>query len=188
MDGEPWYRLPIRSAGMYEPCIMNPWLLLIGFVRVVLFNSVRIYKNAVLQVKIYSRTKRGGDMPRRTLESLGTIVRERRGHRKLREVAEEIRISPATLMRVETGRIPDVGTFGKICAWLSIDPGSFLGFDEGVAQPSGLPAAPSSLLISAHLKADQLPHLETVSALATLILLAAKTQAPTPSITSNDET
>lgn len=116
-------------------------------------------------------------MPRRTLESLGTIVRERRGHRKLREVAKEIRISPATLMRVESGRIPDVGTFGKICVWLEMDPGSFLGFNrgaEGDAQVRSDPSAPLS--ISAHFKADQVPRPETVKALATLILLAARNQ------------
>jgi transcriptional regulator with XRE-family HTH domain len=127
-------------------------------------------------------------MPRRTLESLGTIVRERRGHRKLREIAKEIAISPATLMRVESGRIPDVGTFGKICAWLGIDPGHFLGFERGAAgQPTAATTETSSISISAHLKADQLPQPETVKALATLILLAAKTQAPTRTTTSHDE-
>jgi transcriptional regulator with XRE-family HTH domain len=61
-------------------------------------------------------------MPRRTLGSLGAMVREKRGTRKLRDVAAEIGIGPATLMRVEAGRIPDVGTFGKICRWLGVDP------------------------------------------------------------------
>jgi transcriptional regulator with XRE-family HTH domain len=127
-------------------------------------------------------------MPRRTLESLGTIVRERRGNRKLREAAKDIGISPATLMRVESGRIPDVGTFGKICAWLGIDPGSFLGFEgEAAGQTPAITSETTSISISAHLKADQLPQPETVRALATLILLAAKTQAPTRTTTSYDE-
>ena len=127
-------------------------------------------------------------MPRRTLESLGTIVRERRGHRKLREAAEDIGISPATLMRVESGRIPDVGTFGKICAWLGIDPGQFLGFEQGAAgQPTVATTEPSSISISAHLKADQLPQPETVRALARLILLAVKMQAPIRTNTPHDE-
>jgi transcriptional regulator with XRE-family HTH domain len=116
-------------------------------------------------------------MPRRTLESLGTIVRERRGHRKLREVAKEIHISPATLMRVESGRIPDVGTFGRICVWLDLDPGSFLGFNRGEKGDPETPSdPPTPLSISAHFKADQTPRPETVKALATLILLAAKNQ------------
>src|SRR6266403_843321 len=55
---------------------------------------------------------KGGSMPKRPLESLGVIVREKRAHRKLRETAKEIGIGPATWMRVESGRIPDVETFG----------------------------------------------------------------------------
>src|SRR5262245_17719976 len=122
-------------------------------------------------------------MPRRTLESLGTIVRERRARRGLREVAAEIKISPATLMRVENGRTPDVATFGKICAWLDIDPGSFLGFER-----SGPTRNAHGFTISVHLKADQTPEPETVSALAKLILLAARNQGPAPTNTPNDET
>lgn len=32
-------------------------------------------------------------------------------------------------MRVENGRIPDIETFGKLCHWLQIEPGSFLDFE-----------------------------------------------------------
>ena len=55
-------------------------------------------------------------MPRRTLESLGALVKTKRGGKKLREVAKEIGIGAATLMRIENGRTPDIGTFGKIYA------------------------------------------------------------------------
>lgn len=112
-------------------------------------------------------------MPKKPLESLGAIVREKRGTRKLRETAHEIGISPATLLRVEAGRIPDVETFGKMCLWLKIDPNEFL----GTVHP-----AQSYLSVSVHFKADKNPKPETVSALAKMVLLAVASQAPTPDI------
>ncbi len=112
-------------------------------------------------------------MPRRPLESLGAIVRDRRGNRKLRETAREIGISAATLLRVESGRIPDVETFGKICKWLEMDPGKFLGSPQA-SQPF--------LLVSAHFKADQNPKPQTVEALAKMVLLAIASQPRTPDI------
>ena len=42
-------------------------------------------------------------MPRRTLESLGRLVREKRGARRDEETAAEIGIGTATLMEIETG-------------------------------------------------------------------------------------
>lgn len=116
-------------------------------------------------------------MPRKTLASLGALVRAKRGTRKLREVAREIGIGPATLMRVENGRIPDVTTFARICRWLEVDPGTFLGYDQkrAVPQISGAESS-ATLMISAHLKAEQVPTLETVQALAKMILFAAKKQ------------
>lgn len=110
------------------------------------------------------------------LSSLGVMVRDKRGTRKLREVAKEIGISPATLMRVESGRIPDVTTFGKICHWLGVGPGSFLGFepkDETEKIPAG---EPQPVLVSAHLKLDQTPQQQTVHAVATMLLWAMKKQ------------
>ena len=116
-------------------------------------------------------------MPRKPLESLGAAVRAQRGQRKLRDVAREIGIGTATLMRVESGRIPDVATFGKLCIWLQIEPGTFLGFDPGQRTPTpsttGLPAP---VFVSAHLRADQTPNHDTVQALAQMLLLAAKAQ------------
>lgn len=111
-------------------------------------------------------------MPKRTLESLGILVRKRRGTRKLRETANEIGIGPATLLRIESGRIPDVLTFGKICKWLSIDPAEFLGTEIGPGR-----AQPRHLVASAHMKVDQNPQPETIKALAEMILLAANAQS-----------
>jgi transcriptional regulator with XRE-family HTH domain len=118
-------------------------------------------------------------MPKRPLESLGAIVRERRGKKKLRETALEIGIGPATLMRVENGRIPDVETFGKICIWLKTDPGAFLGFTPpGVAQNPTQDATSSS--ISAHFRADQTPKPATVNALAKMVLYTLRAQPRFP--------
>jgi transcriptional regulator with XRE-family HTH domain len=109
-------------------------------------------------------------MTRRALSSLGVLVRERRGARKLREVAQEIGIGPATLMRIESGRIPDVATFGKVCKWLAVDPGEFLGFDSKSHEMN------EPISISAHFKAEATPKPETVHALARMLQYVMKHQ------------
>src|SRR2546430_17741453 len=100
-------------------------------------------------------------MPRKPLESLGSAVRARRGQRKLREVAREIGIGTATLMRVESGRIPDVATFGKICQWLDIEPGTFLGFEPGQRVSAKGGGAPRPPFFSGHLPANPTPQHKT---------------------------
>lgn len=111
-------------------------------------------------------------MSSKNLSGLGMMVRKKRGEMKLRDTAAQIGISPPTLMRVENGRIPDVATFGKLCAWLQVDPGDFLGYKqkESKAPPTG------TLSISAHFRADKTPKKETVNALAKMILLAMMSQ------------
>src|ERR1700722_5110787 len=116
----------------------------------------------------------GGRMPKRPLESLGVLVREKRGHHKLRETAKAIDIGSATLMRIESGRIPDVETFGKLCRWMKIDPKEFLGFE--VKQASKSPTDPKISTFSVHLKTDRTPKKETVNALAQMILIANSAQ------------
>ena len=111
-------------------------------------------------------------MPRQTLAALGPRVRDKRGARRLREVSREIGINPATLLRVESGRIPDVGTFGKLCQWLGADPSEFLGLtSKGEASTH---ATDGPIQISAHFKAERLPNPETAKALARMILFAAQ--------------
>jgi len=113
-------------------------------------------------------------MPRRPLESLGASVREKRGQKKLRETAREIGFGTATLTRVESGRIPDLETFGKICRWLAIDPGEFLGYETS---PRKTPSAPHpTSTVTAHLKADRTPKAATVSAIAQMVLTAMASQ------------
>jgi len=116
-------------------------------------------------------------MPHRSLGSLGAMVRKKRGDAKLRETAHQIGIGPATLLRVESGRIPDVATFGKICKWLGVDPGSFLGFETDPKDDRGGGRQP--LFVSAHLRADRTPKPATVNALAQMILYAARSQHAT---------
>lgn len=114
-------------------------------------------------------------MRKRTLESLGGLVRDKRGQQKLRETALQVGIGPATLMRIENGRTPDVETFGKICRWLEIDPGSFLGFEPKEDRTTA--NGESMISVGAHFKTDQNPQPATVQALAQMMLLAMQMQA-----------
>ncbi|MGO8917010.1 MAG: helix-turn-helix domain-containing protein [Stellaceae bacterium] len=55
------------------------------------------------------------------------MILQKRGRRGMRAVAKEIGISFATLSRLERGRPPRVDTLKKVCTWLRIDPGRYLG-------------------------------------------------------------
>ncbi len=113
-------------------------------------------------------------MPHPTLATLGSQVNKRRGNKTLRDAAKEIGIGAATLMRVEAGRVPDLDTFGKICKWLKVDPGGYLGFPATTAATP--PANAGVMAISAHLRADATPNPNTAHALARMIMLAAARQ------------
>jgi transcriptional regulator with XRE-family HTH domain len=115
-------------------------------------------------------------MPKLALTALGVLVRKKRGDRKLREVAKEIRITAPTLMRIEAGRVPDVATFGKVCLWLGVDSGDFLGSPARSGASPNKSAEPA-MRVSAHFKADQLPLPETANALARMLLFLAQRQA-----------
>lgn len=116
-------------------------------------------------------------MASRKLSSLGALVRKKRGERKLRETAHDVGIGPATLMRVENGRIPDIETFGKLCKWLGVDPGTFLGFERNQSSRSSqVVSLDTPISLSAHFRADQTPEPATVDALAKMILLAVRSQ------------
>ena len=77
----------------------------------------------------------------------------------MRETAAAIGIAPATLLRVEGGRIPDVVTFGKLCNSFGIDPKVFLGADEATKKV----AVRQRLEVCAHLKADQAPNMKPLT-------------------------
>ena len=109
-------------------------------------------------------------MAKVTLRNLGTIIRERRGNRGLREVAREIPTSPATLSRIEAGKMPDLTTFGKLCQWLEIDPAHLLGITSSGSEPS----EKQSITAAAHLRAEKEIDRDTARALANVILQAQR--------------
>lgn len=111
-------------------------------------------------------------MARLTLQNLGTEVRKKRGERGLREVAGEIGISAPTLSRVESGKMPDLQTFGKLCRWMEVDPGEIL----NVAKQS----PDDTMIASVHLKAKREISPETANALANVIVRAQKRFADLP--------
>ena len=101
-------------------------------------------------------------MAKITLQNLGTITRESRGAKGLRETAREIGTSPATLSRIEGGKLPDISTFVKLCQWLKINPSELMGLDN--------PSAPRTA--TAHLRAQKEIHPDTARALANVIVKA----------------
>lgn len=108
-----------------------------------------------------------------TLLRLGAMLRDRRGTRGVRELAAEIGISPATLSRVEGGKLPDLVTFRKICAWLKVDPRQILGL-PGAQEGSTEPSIPDSMTAAVHLRADAQLSQEAAGDLAALILAAQR--------------
>ena len=60
-------------------------------------------------------------------QHLAELVKSKRGERSLRDLAQEIgEISPATLSRIENGKMLDVETFLRLCDWLQIVPQQFI--------------------------------------------------------------
>ncbi len=101
------------------------------------------------------------------IQIVGTKLRERRGSRGVREVAEEVGISPATLSRVERGHLPDIETFGKVCQWLKLDPSEVLGVR--VQQTSD-----ERTKAMVHFRKDNTLRPETAQALGFLIIAAQR--------------
>ena len=63
-------------------------------------------------------------------KTLGNLLQQKRGSMGIRAAAGEIGISPATLSRIENGRVPDLDTLRKVCTWLGADPAEYLGGSE----------------------------------------------------------
>lgn len=98
---------------------------------------------------------------------LGEKVFSKRAGRGVRAVALEIGISAATLSRIERGYTSDVDTFQKVCLWLGVDAGEFLGGNTNhQATPAGMP------VVAVHFRKDQAIAPKTAKALADLILVA----------------
>jgi transcriptional regulator with XRE-family HTH domain len=98
-----------------------------------------------------------------TLEDLGRLLQQKRGSRGIREVAREIGISHATLLRVERGHLPDLENYQKICKWIGIDVTSVVG---PVALTGSRPVA------QVHFRKAPTVSAKTAQALAKMILTA----------------
>ena len=57
---------------------------------------------------------------------LASMIKSKRGKKGLRDTADEIEISAATLSRVEQGNLPDVETFLRLCKWLKVSTDTFV--------------------------------------------------------------
>lgn len=103
-----------------------------------------------------------------TIKILGLAERlkQQRLGKGVREVAKEVGISPATLSRVENGKIPDLETFGKLCSWLGDDPSVYLGLQ---AVNDNVPK------VQVHFKKEAAIKQDTALALSEMIMLAQQT-------------
>lgn len=103
------------------------------------------------------------------IQELASMLAAKRGKRSLRSVAEEIGdVSISTLSRVEQGKIPDLGTYMKICRWLDVPAERFSNLQQSPTH-SG---ATGAEFITAHLRADRTLAPETAEALSTMIRIA----------------
>ena len=102
------------------------------------------------------------------IRELATMIKNKRGRRGLREVANEIGdVSASTLSRIEQGKIPDLDTFIKLCKWLDVSTDHFTKNGENVAVKESTPQ-----VITAHLRADRTLDPHTAEALVTMIEMA----------------
>lgn len=98
-----------------------------------------------------------------SLEELGRLLKEKRKARGIREVAREIGISHATLMRVEKGHLPDLENYKKICQWLGIEDTATLSISNTTqARP----------IAEVHFRKARTVSPKTAQALAKMILTA----------------
>src|SRR5579864_8438742 len=102
---------------------------------------------------------------------LGKLLMERRGNEGIREFAKKLGVSPATLSRVENGKLPDLETFSKICDKLDLDPAEIL--QVGKKSHSKIASAPVTA-VHVHFRADPHQDPEAAQDLAKLILAAQK--------------
>jgi len=100
-------------------------------------------------------------------ELLAGMLKNKRGDKGLRAVAEEIGgVSFATLSRIEQGKIPDVDTFIRICKWLDVTTDTFI-----VGSSKKKPVSTKEQVV-AHLRADRELSKGTVNMLIKMIDMA----------------
>ena len=100
-----------------------------------------------------------------TPKLLGHMLQRKRGSMGIRAAAGEIGISPATLSRIENGRVPDIDTLRKVCAWVGVDAAAYLG---SAADSHGT----SALGVQVVFKKDRAVTPRTSQALGKLIVAA----------------
>lgn len=105
-------------------------------------------------------------------KKLGEMLLIKRGTSGIRTTAEEIKISAATLSRIERGYTADIDTIKKVCDWLGVDFGTILGGQETHVQSKD--GAPLAMV---HFRKDQTIAPKTAQALAQLILAAQNQMA-----------
>jgi transcriptional regulator with XRE-family HTH domain len=100
-------------------------------------------------------------------ELLAGMLKEKRGTRGLRTVADEIgNVSFATLSRIEQGKIPDVDTFIRICNWLEVPTDTFIVGNQKQKTVS------TKDQVVAHLRAERELSKDTVNMLIKMIDMA----------------
>ena len=98
---------------------------------------------------------------------LAGMLKDKRGKKGLREISADIGgVSPATLSRIEQGKIPDVDTFIKICKWLETPTDTF------IIDHSNIEIKSNKDHIVAHLRADKELEPSTIQMLLKMIDLA----------------
>ena len=98
---------------------------------------------------------------------LAGMLKAKRGRKGLREVSAEIgNVSPATISRIEQGKVPDVDTFIRICKWLEAPTDTFI-IGEVTSEPKS-----NKEHIVAHLRAERELDPSTVEMLLSMITMA----------------
>lgn len=104
-------------------------------------------------------------------ELLASMLKNKRGERGLRAVAEEIKgVSFTTLSRIEQGKVPDVDTFIRICKWLNESTETF------IINQTTTKALSTREHVVAHLRADRELSKDTLNALIKVIDMAYSTK------------
>lgn len=100
-------------------------------------------------------------------ELLATMLKNKRGKRGLRTIAQEIDgVSFATLSRIEQGKVPDIDTFVKICKWLEVSTDTFI---IGIEKSNKIS---TKAMIVAHLRAEKVLSKDTIDMLIKMIDMA----------------
>ena len=102
------------------------------------------------------------------MELFIAYLKARRGEMGLREAVQQIgEISPATLSRIENGRIPDMEVFLRLSDWIGVPAETFLKREE---EP--VPHRKTVEVIEAHLRADRNLDDATAEAIAKMVKAA----------------